>query len=79
MLVRKYVDWNDTAAILADKRSAGVTPEVNLRTPLHACNEAHKNAKGSILALKPRADIARSQKTGVSVAPQKGLMFSKFF
>ena len=64
MLVRKYVDWNGTAAILADKRSAGVTPEVNLRTLLHACNEAHKNAKGSILALKSRADMARSPKQG---------------
>ena len=31
----------------------------------------------SNLALKPRAHVTRSLKTGVSVAPQKGLMSSK--
>ena len=31
MLVCKYVDENGSAAMLATKRSAGVTPEVNLR------------------------------------------------
>ena len=29
------------------------------------------------LALKPRGDVTRSPKIGVSVAPQKGLMSSK--
>ena len=36
MLVQKYVDLNGSAAMLATKRSAGVTPEVNLRILLHA-------------------------------------------
>ena len=31
------------------------------------------------LALKPRGEVTRSPKTGVSVAPQKGLMSSKNF
>ena len=31
MLVHKFVDENGSAAMLAAKRSAGVTPEVNLR------------------------------------------------
>ena len=34
-------------------------------------------SEGSTLALKPRADITRKSKTGVSVAPRKGLMSSK--
>ena len=40
MLVRKYVDENGLAAMLATKKSAGVMPEVNLRIPLHAGDEA---------------------------------------
>ena len=31
-----------SAAVLVIKRSAGVAPEVNLRNPLHADEEAHK-------------------------------------
>ena len=31
---------NGSAAILAFKRSAGVTPEVNVRNPLHTGGEA---------------------------------------
>ena len=54
--------------MLAGKKSAGVTPEDNLRTPLHAEGEVHKQA------LKPRADITRCPKTWASLAPQKGLM-----
>ena len=34
----KMVLWH----VLATKRSAGVTPEVNLRNPLHSCNKACK-------------------------------------
>ena len=30
----KYIDQKDLAAMLAVNRSAGVTPEVNLRNPL---------------------------------------------
>ena len=52
--------------ILAAKRAAGVTPEVNLKkcvthTPPPSCPHHQKS------------------KTRVSVAPQKGLMSSKFF
>ena len=50
--------------MLVAKRSAGVAPEVNLRE--------------FILTSKPRAHVTRSPKQG-SVAPQKGLMSSKFF
>ena len=42
MLVHKYVDKNGSAAMLAAKRSAGLAPEVNLRSPLHAGDDLHK-------------------------------------
>ena len=42
MLVRKYVDQSDSAAMLATKKSAGVASEVNLRIPLHTGDKAHK-------------------------------------
>ena len=42
MLVLTYVDVNGSAAKLATKKSAGVTPEVNLRIPLHTSYKACK-------------------------------------
>ena len=41
-LFHKYVDKNVSAAMLAAKRSAGVTPEVNLSIPLHAVDDLYK-------------------------------------
>ena len=54
----KYSDQNSTAAILDAKRSAGVAPEVNLRSLLCVGEEV----RGTTLTLKPRADITRSPK-----------------
>ena len=56
----KYVGQSGSAAMLAVKRSAGVTPEVNLRNSM----QARKHASESTLALKPRADVTRSPKQG---------------
>ena len=42
---------NGLAAILATKRSAGITPEVKLMILLHAGDKAHK------LGDPPRADV----------------------
>ena len=42
MLVHKYVDKNGSVAMLATNRSAGVTPEVNLRIPLCLGDKAQK-------------------------------------
>ena len=69
MLVRKYVDKNGLGAMLAAKRSAGVTPQVNLgectsRMSLQNVNMAHSG-------FKPRGDFTNSPKQ-VSVAPEKG-------
>ena len=67
------------ATMLAAKRSAGVAPEVNLREcvtcmPLPSANKAEPT-----LALKPREDVTRSPKTGVSVAPKKDSCPPNFF
>ena len=41
VLVCKYVDQTGPATILVAKRSAGVTPEVNLGNPLSAGDEVY--------------------------------------
>ena len=51
-----------SAAMLAVKRSAGVTPEVNLNNPLQAGEKALNQRIPP--ALKPRADVTRSLKQG---------------
>ena len=53
----------DLAAMLAGKRSAGVTPNMNLRNPFHTGEEEHK--QGSTLALKPREYVTRSPKQDI--------------
>ena len=78
-----YLCWNMhvgkwLAAMLAIKRSAGVTPEVNLRegishTPLPSVNKATHSA------LKPRGDITRSPKQRYQWPNIKGFMSSKIF
>ena len=68
--VYKYVDQKGLAAIMSMKRSAVVTPEVNLMDPLQSGDEARKRGE-STLALKPRIDVTRSPKTGVSTAPSE--------
>ena len=68
------MDQEGSAAMLTSKQSAGVAQEVNLRI-----TQARKYMqKGSTLALKPRTDVTRRSKTGVSVAPQKDLCPLKF-
>ena len=57
--VYKYVDQKRTAAVLAVKKSAGVTPEVKLGNILQAGDEA---PKGCVPTLKPRADVIRIPK-----------------
>ena len=61
--------------MLAAKRSAGVAPEVNRWNLLHAGNEARKQEIHPGFETLDRRH--QKSKTGVSVAPQKGLMSSK--
>ena len=74
----RYVEEIGSAVMLAAKRSAGVTPEVNLREhvtflPLPSTNKAAHSG------FETQRRHNQKSKTGVSVAPQKGLMSSKFF
>ena len=66
----------DSAAMLAIKRSAGVTPQVNLRNPYHTGDEAGKQETHPGFETQGRC---HQSKTEVSVAPQKGLISSKIF
>ena len=63
------------AAMLAAKRSAGVAPEVNLRHPLCAGEEAHKRR---IHPLKLRAEVIRSLKQGYQWPHKKDSCPPKF-
>ena len=65
------------AAMLAIKRSAGVTPGVNLRHPLCTGEEASK--WGIHTGFETQGRRHQKSKTGVSVAPQKGHVSSKKF
>ena len=75
ILVWKYMDENGSAAMLATKRSAGVIPEVNLMSPLCAGDEARR----STLALKPREDVTRSPKQGISGPTKRTDVLQIFF
>ena len=60
------------------KRSAGVAPEVNLREHIsHTTLPSANKAAHSGFEIQRRHH--QKSKTGVSVAPQKGLMSSKIF
>ena len=76
MPAHRYVEETGLAAILATKRSTGVTPEVNLREcvtcmPLPSANKAAHSG------FETQRRYHQKFKTVVSVAPQKGLMSSK--
>ena len=67
-----------SAAMLAAKRLAGVTPEVNLTECIsHTPPPSANKAAHSGFEIQRRCH--QKSKTGVSVAPQKGLMSSKNF
>ena len=63
--------------MLAGKKPAANAPEVNLRNPLHIGKKYI--GKGSTLALKTQGRHHQKSKTGLSVAPEKGLKSSKIF
>ena len=60
-----------SVAMLAAKKSAEVTPEVNIRE-----QETHTHLSSGFETQRRRH---QKTKTGVPVAPQKGLMSSKIF
>ena len=76
MFVRKYVDRNGLAAMLATKRSAGITPEVCLMILLHAGNKAHKLGDPPPLWNPGQTSAEVRPNKGIS-GLKKGLMSSK--
>ena len=78
MHAHRYVEENSLAAILATKRSAGVTPEVNLRECVRHTSLPSMN-KAAHSDFETQRRHYQKSKTGVSLAPQKGLMSSKNF
>ena len=70
-----YVNQKGLAAMLAIKRTAGVTPEVNLRNSLHECNKACK--QGIRPDFETQGRLYKKSNLGISVTSQKGLMSSK--
>ena len=69
MPARRYVEENSSSA----KRSAGVTPEVNLRKCVTSMPQPSAN-KAAHSDFETQRRCHHKSKTGVSVAPQKGLM-----
>ena len=64
--------------LLAVKRLAGVAPEVNLRNNI-SCMLLPSTNKVAHLGFETQGRHHQKYKTGVSVAPQKGLISSKNF
>ena len=62
-----------SATMLVAKRSIGVTPEVNLRDPLY---QAKHDVKGTYGGFETQGRHHQKSKTGILVAPHKGLMSS---
>ena len=72
MAAYRYVEENGLATMLATKRLAGLTREVNLREYV-----THTPPGLPTLALKPRGDITRSPKQGYQW-PHKKLKEKRF-
>ena len=69
---RRYVEEIGSAAMLAGKRSAGVTPEVNLVEQQHV-HLQQVRIRLPTLALKPRGGVTRSTKQGYQWPQKKDL------
>ena len=71
------MDQKGLVELLDSKRSAGVAPNVNRRNPLHVGNDTGK--WGIELGFGTQGRNHQKSQTGVSVAPQKGIMSSQIF
>ena len=69
----RYVEENSLAAMLATKRSADVTPDVNLREHI-TCAPLSSTNKVDHSGFETQRRHHQKSKTGESVAPQKGLV-----
>ena len=66
----RYVEEIGYATMLATKRSAGVTPEMNLRECV-TCKPLPSANKAAHFGFKPQRRRHQKSKTGISVAPTK--------
>ena len=73
MPAHMYLEQNHSAAVLAAKKSAGVTPEVNLRKHVTSMLLISMN-KAAHYGFETQRICHQKSETGISVAPQKGLM-----
>ena len=73
----RYMKENGLAAMLAIKRSAGVAPKVNLRECIIPMPPSSVN-KAAHSGFETQMKHHQKSKTGVSMAPQKGLVLQKF-
>ena len=69
------MDQNYLDAMLANNRSAGVAPEMNLRNPLHTGNEAQEIHPG----FENQGRHHQKSKTVVSVAHKRIEVLQKLF
>ena len=76
MPAHRYMEEDGMAAMLANKRSAGVAPEVNLRECV-TCMPLPSMNKAAHSGFETERRHYQKSKIGVSVAPQKGLISSK--
>ena len=78
MPAHRYMGENDSAAMLAARRSAGVTPEINLKECVTYMPPPSMN-KAAHSGCETQRRHQQKSKTRESVVPQKGLMSSNFF
>ena len=71
------MDRKSSVAMLTTIQSVGVTPKVNHRNSLYAGNRASK--RGIHPDFETQERYHQKSKTGVSVAPRKGLVSPRFF
>ena len=76
MPAHRYVEENGSAAMLATKRLAGVTPEVNFSECVK-CMPLPSATKAAHSGFETQGRHHQRSKRGVSVVPQKGCMSYK--
>ena len=75
MSASRYVEENDSAAMVTAKRSAGIAPVVNIREHITHTTKLSANKD----ALKPRGNVTRSPKQGYEWPDKKDLCPPIFF
>ena len=75
----RYLEGNGLAAMLATKRLAGVTPEVDLREHVHICFWQAQISLPTLSGFGTIGDITRSPQQGVSGPTKRTQVLKKKF